>query len=461
MPPRSSFRRRWTTAARWPLGVGLASWRYFWRVGAVHRWEMPGSLPRDREPALPEGVSVEEIQTPDDGVGPLIHRIYRTRIVGSPMTPESLMERLKQDLDRVAPSEFATFQKADGEGPLRLGDEYVVRMPGPWDGPVRVIAATPTSFRLATLAGHLEAGQIEFRADADHRSLGFEIESWARSGDRLSDALYSHLRLAKEVQFHMWVSVLGKVAELAHGRSEGGAVVTTRRVDPADQRRTAPPSRRAARQLAALAGLPVNFDTSRLDEYTPETGWRRDDMVEPLPAEAPGQPEPGGSWELTRRLITDYQLADPSQVRAVYDDQAPFEGRDMLLRIRFAGVRFGVGVRIGDAYEWTREIDGRPARVYGWYYDTLEGHFEQGRMHYEVWKWLDSGEVQFRLHAVSRRAETGPWILRTGFLVVGRINQLQFYRRNCRRARRFTEAQLETDRAWRRRRTTAARDGTG
>ena len=89
MPPRPSFRRRWTTAARWPLGVGLASWRYLWRVGAVHRWEMPGSLPQDGEPALPEGVSLEEIQTPDDGVGPLIHRIYRTRIVGSVMTPES------------------------------------------------------------------------------------------------------------------------------------------------------------------------------------------------------------------------------------------------------------------------------------------------------------------------------------------------------------------------------------
>ena len=95
MPPRPSFRRRWTTAARWPLGVGLASWRYLWRVGAVHRWEMPGSLPQDGEPALPEGVSLEEIQTPDDGVGPLIHRIYRTRIVGSVMTPESLMEGLK------------------------------------------------------------------------------------------------------------------------------------------------------------------------------------------------------------------------------------------------------------------------------------------------------------------------------------------------------------------------------
>jgi hypothetical protein len=145
--------------------------------------------------------------------------------------------------------------------------------------------------------------------------------------------------------------------------------------------------------------------------------------------------------------VVDYQLADPSQVRAIYDDRAPFEGRDMLLLIRFAGVRFGAGVRTGAAYDWTRDVDGRPARVHGWYYDTLEGHFEEGRMNYEVWKWLDTGAVEFRLHAISRRARTGPWVLRTGFRVVGRINQLQFYRRVCRRARRFTEAQLESARA--------------
>ncbi|MEA2207466.1 MAG: hypothetical protein QOE77_4242, partial [Blastocatellia bacterium] len=321
MPPRPSFRRRWTTAARWPVGVGLASWRYLWRVSAVHRREMPGSLPADGAPALP-GAGLEEVQTPEDGVGPLVHRIYRTRIVGSVMTPETLMGRIKEDLDRVAPSEFASFQKAQNGGPLALGDEYVVRMPGPWDGPVRVIAESPTSFRLATLAGHLEAGQIEFRTGADHRSLSFEIESWARSGDRFSDALYSHLRLAKEVQLHMWVSVLGKVAGLAHGRSEGGAIVTTRRVDPADGRGSRSPGRRAERRLAALAGRAVNFDTSRLAEYTPETGWRRDDMVEPLPREAPGPPEPGGSWEIARRLVIDYQLADPGQVHAVYDHRA-------------------------------------------------------------------------------------------------------------------------------------------
>ncbi len=72
------------------------------------------------------------------------------------------------------------------EGRAAVGDEFVVRMPGPWDGPVRAVEVTPTSFRLATLTGHLEAGQIEFRAADDGGDLVFTIESWARSGDRLS-----------------------------------------------------------------------------------------------------------------------------------------------------------------------------------------------------------------------------------------------------------------------------------
>lgn len=44
--------------------------------------------------------------------------------------------------------------------PGQPGDEFVVRMPGPWDGPVRVVRRDESSFRLATLDGHLEAGEI-------------------------------------------------------------------------------------------------------------------------------------------------------------------------------------------------------------------------------------------------------------------------------------------------------------
>ncbi len=67
-------------------------------------------------------------------------------------------------------------------------------------------------------------------------------------------------------------------------------------------------------------------------------------------------------------------------------------------------------------------------------------------MHYQVWKWLDTGDVQFRLYAVSKVAATGPWVLRTGFRLIGRTKQLRFHRQTCRRVRRLTEAELETQR---------------
>jgi uncharacterized protein (UPF0548 family) len=445
-----SIGRRWSTAARWPLGIVLASWRYMWSTTPVHRWELSGSWPEDAPPRLPADVNTAGLQRFGDGTGPLVHRLYRTRIVGSATMPEQLMEAIVGDLDRIAPSEFATFQKIAGEkGRFRIGDEYIVRMPGPWDGPVRVIASSPTSFRLATLPGHLEAGQIEFRVSSDYRSIGFEIESWARSGDRLSDLLYTRLRISKEVQLHMWSSVLRRAVGLAGGKMEGGIVITTRIVKPdrlPGERRRTRADRGAERRLAALARTPINFDASDLDSLVAAGGWRLDDMIEPLPHEGSGPPAEGGSWQVARKIMDEYQLADPRVVTAFYDREAPMSGRDMLLKIRFAGLPIRVGVRIGEVYEETRELDGRQAHVFGWSYRTLEGHFEQGQMHYELWKWLDSGAVEFHLRAVSRPAARGPLWLRTGFRLFGRTHQLRFYRQVRRRAKRLTEAQIETDR---------------
>jgi uncharacterized protein (UPF0548 family) len=431
--------------------VALAAWRYAWSTTPVHRWEMSGSWPADAPPALPGDVDLDGIQPIEDGVGPLLHRLYRTQIVASPMTAEELMGRIFDDLDVVAPSEFATFQKLGDNGPLRVGDEYVVRMPGPWDGPVRVLAADPTSFRLGTLDGHLEAGQIEFRATADYRSLYFEIESWARNGDRVSDLLYTRLRFSKEVQLHMWSSLLRRVTALAGGRMEQGLTITTRRLDPerlpaatagGGDAATAPD--RAL--LEAIASLPVNFDPDRIDDHFRDPGWHRDDLVEPLPDEGSGPPEAGGSFLVARELMDGYQLADPAVVTATFDRETPLEGRDMALEVRFWGLRFRIGVRVGEVYESTTTIDGREVLIYGWTYRTLEGHFEEGQMHYELWKWLDRGDVEFHLRSVSRPARSGPLWRRLGFRLFGRINQLRFYRQICRRVRRLTESQLETER---------------
>jgi hypothetical protein len=235
MPKRPRPTSRWLTAASWPLGVALTSWDYMWRTTPMRRREAPGSLESPLPPLLscPPGVSSHEVQGHEDGYGPLFHRRYRTRIRKSSLGAAELMDKLQADLNRASPTKFARFQLLHGErGRLRVGDEYVVRMPGPWDGPVRVVDVASCSFRLATLAGHLEAGQIEFRSSENEDSgVVFEIESWARSSSAMVNVLYHRLRIAKEVQAHMWISFLERVVQLAGGRMTGGIELDTDRID--------------------------------------------------------------------------------------------------------------------------------------------------------------------------------------------------------------------------------------
>ncbi len=438
------FRRAVATAARWPVGVGVTSWRYLWRTTPIRRREIEGDPAEDCPPPLPAGVDTRELQGPAEGVGPLFRRRYSVRIRSATLSPDDLMGRMQRDLDAFAPSEFASFQKVEGDPDrMRVGDEYVVRMPGPWDGPVRVVEVTPRSFRLATLEDHLEAGQIEFRVADDGRTV-FEIESWARSGDRVSDLLFDRVRISKEVQLHMWTSVLERVIERSGGRRDGCLVVETRRLEPKWPAERLATSARKRQALAALDHAPLNFDRSQRHERTP-TGWRVDHRRQPLPAEPPGPPVPEGSWEVAQRLMRGYEFADPSMVRACYDPEAPLEGRNMLLELRFWGLRFLAGVRVVDVYEETRSVDGYDVHVWGWSYATLVGHLEAGEMSWEVHKRLDSGEVEFAIDAYSRRAKIANPLVRLGFRLFGRREQLRFLEITCKRIRQLTEEALRTD----------------
>jgi hypothetical protein len=216
------------TALRWPVGLLLTWWAYIWRTTPMHRREVDGAAAENAPPPLPHGVSLADVQRPQDGKGKLLRRRYRVDIDDPGCGPATLMARLRQDPNQVVPGGLARFHKIHGgDGLLDVGDEFTVRMPGPWDGPVRVVEVTPTSFRFATLDGHLEAGQIEWRAQEIPGGLRFEVESWSRPGDRLSDLAHHHLRMAKEVQLHMWTSVLERVPKLTGGRMRDGVDIHT------------------------------------------------------------------------------------------------------------------------------------------------------------------------------------------------------------------------------------------
>ena len=172
-------------------------------------------------------------------------------------------------------------------------------------------------------------------------------------------------------------------------------------------------------RLEALADTPVNYDPAAVDLEHPPTGWTVDDRRHPLVPEPPGAPIDGGSFEIATRLIRGYEFADPSLVRAHYDPDAPLLGRNMLLELRALGlVSVDVGVRIVRVDDQQRVEDGRPLRIFGWAYRTLQGHVEEGQMEWHVAKWLDTGQVEFRVFAVSRIAKIPNPLIWTGFHVL-------------------------------------------
>lgn len=195
-------------------------------------------------------------------------------------------------------------------------------------------------------------------------------------------------------------------------------------------------------QLERIQNLELNFDPEGLSSVKRDA-WHVDDYCRSLRQEPPGEPIRSGSFETAKRLLRDYEFADPKRIRAYYWADAPLEGRDMLLEIRYLALRVRVGVRIGVVFDEVREIADRSVRVWGWAYRTLQGHLERGQMDYQLWKWLDTGEVEYRIHAVAQVAETHNPILNLGFRLVGRREQVLFARRCAERMQRLVESRLD------------------
>jgi uncharacterized protein (UPF0548 family) len=193
-----------------------------------------------------------------------------------------------------------------------------------------------------------------------------------------------------------------------------------------------------AEAWAELKDLDLNYSA---DEVT-APAWNFDTHRKRLPAEQPGPPEPGGVWETACRLVRDYEFSPPELVRALYDPAEPFVGRNMLLEARFHGLHFYCGVRVTDEVDETREGG---ERVWGWSYETLEGHLERGRVDYQVVKHPGSGEVEFVASSYSQGAPSLAWWTTAGWLVFGRRTQFRFYRRCGERLHAFVRAAMRGD----------------
>lgn len=184
-----------------------------------------------------------------------------------------------------------------------------------------------------------------------------------------------------------------------------------------------------AAALSSLRHRTINYDPARApQDGRPDGHWHVDSADTVIGREPPGAPLPGGAWATACLLVKQYEFAEPRILRAVYRTGGDLLGRDMLLEGRFFGLRFYLGVRVTGVIDQTRDGGASREQVWGWSYQTLQGHLEQGRLSYEVIKNLASGQVVFRVTGYSRRAPIPSPVVRWGFALFGRWMQRRFYR---------------------------------
>lgn len=177
----------------------------------------------DSQDNLSDNSEDKEVQTKEDGEGTLFERRYWVDIEDSPFTAVDLMAYVKGNINQFTASYLADFEKSKGlDDNLKEGDEFSIKILGPWDGEVRVTDVDECSFEFITLEGHPEAGTIRFRAsdgiDNTKSQIHFEIRSLAKSRDGLVAFLSEGLGVGLLVQERMWLTFCKNVADFAHGR---------------------------------------------------------------------------------------------------------------------------------------------------------------------------------------------------------------------------------------------------
>lgn len=154
----------------------------------------------------------------------------------------------------------------------------------------------------------------------------------------------------------------------------------------------------------------------REEEMTSATGWHHY-FSESVIAQASAADD---LFQRARTALASYQFSDPSIVFAHFDPAAPLIQRVMLLEIKVIGLHYLCPVLV-------TKVRDEPG-VYGFRYDTLEGHIERGVEWFLLSK-NAAGEIRFRIEARWRPGELPNWWTRVGFAILSGHYQRMWHRR--------------------------------
>lgn len=182
-------------------------------------------------------------------------------------------------------------------------------------------------------------------------------------------------------------------------------------------------------RLQRLEGAPRNFRAEQ-NEMTPDRGWNRYSSEAVIAKEPPGPPLADGPYRRAEVGVANYQFSDPRIVIGHFDPESRLLGRRMLLEMRALRVfRYLGGVAVGAVR--FEEQDGK--HIFGFRYDTLEGHLERGSEWFLLTKDAETGEIRFRIEAGWLPGQFPNWYSRLGFRILGPHYQRKWHHQAHRR----------------------------
>lgn len=162
------------------------------------------------------------------------------------------------------------------------------------------------------------------------------------------------------------------------------------------------------------------------EEMTTATGWNQYYSEAVIAREPPGPPEQDGAFVRARRGVAHYEFSDPRIVTAHFAPGVPLQERHMLLEVRaFRVLHYLSGVVVGAVRSESTDDE----TVFGFRYDTLEGHIERGIEWFLLTKDHATGAIRFRIEAAWLPGQFPNWWSRLGFAVVGPLYQRIWHRR--------------------------------
>jgi len=120
-----------------------------------------------------------------------------------------------------------------------------------------------------------------------------------------------------------------------------------------------------------------------------------------------------------KTALATYQFSDPAIVTAPFDPASALQWRRLLLEIKIWGLRYLCPTVVSTVRD---EVD-----VFGFRYDTLEGHIERGVEWFLLTR-AGNGDITFRIEARWMRGAFPNWWSRLGFVVLAGYYQRRWHR---------------------------------